>query len=387
MNAPDPWRNDKGIALVSALGAVCFLSIFATSLVLNAANEFKVCRSFRLDKVALYVAESGTEEARGRLGTIGDSGTPTGDWRTFIGESSEATSLFGYDSEDDDHSINDSLQTGFNYTVEVRHQTEADINTDLNTDGDLDDVVYWDDIDGDYSLEKNPTDGEPVDVITSRGMFAGVTKTITTEVRRHSLFFEPPAALYVNGPLVKNGTAGSAVGDYGGCTPVPDVITTNAATVGYEASDWPAGSSTPPWFVDDVANYYPISDVVDELCENADQMVYSGNNQTFGTVSDPTGIYCSGSDFAANGLDGYGILAINGNFVTGGNISWHGILLVTGASVYNGGGSKEIYGALLANAVAVINGTVDVNYDCNAIQALQDAHSRFGTFAWRRTDS
>ena len=109
MNAPDPWRNDKGIALVSALGAVCFLSIFATSLVLNAANEFKVCRSFRLDKVALYVAESGTEEARGRLGTIGDSGTPTGDWRTFIGESSEATSLFGYDSEDDDGSSHPQL--------------------------------------------------------------------------------------------------------------------------------------------------------------------------------------------------------------------------------------------------------------------------------------
>lgn len=385
MKILNPWNNQRGIALVTSLIFMGFMTIIVTSFVVSASSEFKSSRNFRVKKNALYVAEAGSEEARARMAALAQAGTPSGSWRTFVGDASEAAEVFGYNDQDSDHDINSSLQSDLNYTAVIRHQTEADINADLDGDGDDSDIVLWGDPNGDYNREKNITDGDPVEMITSQGIVGGAVKTVTVEARKGALFFEPPSALYVNGPLIKNGSAGAAVGDYNGCTPMPDVITTTAAFPGFEASNWPAATSAPPWLVDDESKIYPIVQVVDEACENADQMVYSGNNQTFGTVGNPTGVYCSNGDWDGSNLDGYGILAIKGNFVVSGNIAWHGIIFATGISVFNGGGSKEIYGAVMANAFATLNGNPEIYYDCDMINMLKNAHGRYGAYAWNDT--
>ena len=385
MNSIKPinLRNESGFALVTTLMVLSTLTLMLMATVMNAATEMKLCRDFKMRKSSLYWAESGIEEARGRLRSIRETGTFTKDWRAFIGEASKAAALFGYDSENSNHFLYDSLQEGMTYTAAIRHQTEADIGMDLNGDGDMNDVVLWGDTDGDYSSEKNPGIGVPVDLIWSEGAFANSWTMLSVETRRGSLFPDPPGAIYVDADLNKNGSAGWAVGSYPGCTPKPDVITTPSSAAGYEASDWSAGTSTPSWLVDDETDVYPINETVQMACASADAYINSGNNQTFGSSGDPYKIYCSNGDWSGNNLDGYGILAINGNFVTGGNIGWHGIIFVTGTATLNGGGHQSIYGAFLAGGSTTINGTPDVYYDCQEIAELADLHSSYQPHGWQ----
>ena len=109
-----------------------------------------------------------------------------------------------------------------NYTVKIKHKTDATGN-----------VLYWGDTDGDYDYEENFTDGKPIEIITSQGTKNGANKIVIIEARYEPAFFDPPAALYVNGNLEKNGVAGFAKGACPGCSPpctaVPDVVTTTNA--------------------------------------------------------------------------------------------------------------------------------------------------------------
>ena len=381
-----PCLNESGAVLIIGLIFMAILSIMGTAAYLTTSNELMISGNYKTAKAAFYAAEAGTEEARARLSDdIGQSGTPTKEWRAFIGDADSAESIFDYDSSDSDHSLVSSLQTDLVYTVMIRHKTEADIDNDMNSDGDKDDVVLWGDSDGDYVCQENLTEGRPIEIIASQGADNRANKTITIEVRSESLFFKPPAALYVNGNLTKNGVSGNAVGAYGTCDPMPDVITTTNASTPLEASDWPAGTSTPDWLINDETDIYPVGTIITQLCANFTQMISSGNNQTFGTVSSPSGIYCSNGDWSGNGLNGYGILAINGNFTTGGNISWHGIIIVSGISTFNGGGNQSIYGAVIANSVTTINGQPDIYYDCDFIDNLDEDNSRYEACSW--TDS
>ena len=383
-NKQSLWSDNRGVALVTSVIFMGIMSMVASAFMLNASSEFKTCRNFKKEKAALYIAEAGSEEARARLKALGDtSETPSGAWRAFMGDGSAATDRFGYNAENANHNLSASLQNEFSYTVMIRHQTESDVNGDLNGDGDQDDILLWGDTDGDYIAEKNLTDGYPVEIVLSQGTFDGLEKQIISEVRMDSLFFDPPAALYVNGPLVKNGASGEAVGAYSSCDPVPDVVTTTAAWGFFQASNWPAGTSSPAWLVDGEANVYPISDVVDQACDHPDATpIFSGNNQTYGSVDDPNGIYCSNGSWAGNNLDGYGILVVKGHLITGGNISWHGIVLVDGIALFSGGGHQSIHGAVLANSVAVINGQPDIYYDCQVIEELSSHYSSYETHSW-----
>jgi hypothetical protein len=50
----------------------------------------------------------------------------------------------------------------------------------------------------------------------------------------------------------------------------------------------------------------------------------------------------------AGGTQGCGILLVDGNLAVNGGFSWYGPVLVTGSITYDGGGNKNITGALLA---------------------------------------
>ncbi|MDP2644851.1 MAG: pilus assembly PilX N-terminal domain-containing protein [Desulfobacterales bacterium] len=393
MRSSEFLKNEHGIILVTSLMFVAILTILGATGYMITSSDLMISKNYRIAKEAHYVAEAGCEEARRRMGAVTQAGTPTKEWRGFIGSAAATASIFGYDSGNSDHQAPaSSLQSDLDYTVMIRHKTETDISTDLNSDGDMNDILRWGDPDGDYDHELNLTTGKPIEVVTCQGTAKSSVKKITIEIRNESLFFDPPAALYVNGNLDKNGVSGGAYGayNYPTCAKKPDIVTTTNAgacppppSKNCEANDWPAGGSSPKWLVNDVTDIYPISQVIAQLAGAATQTISSGTNQTFGSVSNKTGIYYSNGNWSGNNLDGYGILVINGDVTLGGNISWHGIVIISGVATFGGGGNQSIYGAVIANAATTIGGNPDVYYDCEVINDLDEANARYYASMWK----
>ena len=390
------YGNEKGFVLPLGLMFLAIIAILGTTAVIVTTTDLKIGSNYRASEQAFYAAEAGTEEARARLGDIGQTGIPDKDWRRFIGDAASATSIFGYDDTDTDHNLSASLQTNLDYTVKIRHKTEADIDNDLNSDGDKNDIILWGDSDGDYNYEINLTEGKPIEIITSQGTDSGANKIVTIETRHEPAFFDPPAALYVNGNLDKNDDAGYAKGACPGCSPactsVPDIVTTTNAgacppppTKTCEASDWLAGTSAPSYLVDDESDIYPVATVISQLSSKAENTIASGsyNNPTgWGSAGSPKISYCDGN-LTINGLTGYGILVVDGDFEAKGTIEWEGIIIVSGMTVLKGCGNLTITGALISDSITTISGTPKIQYDCNVINDLDDTFSNYAVYGWK----
>ena len=377
-------ENERGMALVTTLMFLVILFFLGVAAYMTTSSDLKISGYYRQSQSAFYLAESGIEETKGRLRSIyvdrfvKGSDVVDANWRYYIGDSSTLAAELGYGTGD---TLEDSL-SGMNIAVQLRLKTGADPNSDDTIPDDH--IVYWNgsaEIDGTV-----PPDGAyPIFIATSLGAKGDARKKIIAEIRGNSTFIKADAALYVNGNLTKNGTAGSAVGSYNtsaDCPAVADVITTPAADAPNEATDWPAGTSTPPVLYNN-GDVYPIATVMETIRSNYDQLVTSGNNQTFGTSVDDMGVFYCDGDFTGNGLNGYGILAVNGDFITGGNIEWHGLIIVLGESVFDGGGHQEIYGAMIANAVTTVNGTPDYWYDCSFLKTLKAVTPKFLVYSWK----
>ncbi len=150
---------------------------------------------------------------------------------------------------------------GMNYAVQLRLKTGADPNS--WGIGNSSQILYWN---GTAETPTYSRGAYPIFIVTSLGAKGDARSKIIAEMRGNSTFLAPNAALYVNGNLTKNGTAGSAIGSYNvdppDCPAVADVITTPAAAAPNQASDWPADTSDPAWLVDG-GSVYSIDDVVE----------------------------------------------------------------------------------------------------------------------------
>ena len=383
--APSILQGQRGLVLVVGLmflGILCVLGLTGAMLT---TTDLKISANHKESVQSTYSAIAGHAEARARLGngSIAQAGSPDASWRAFIGDATFAANVFGYDSTNPGHHIYPSIQSDLTYVVMIRHQVDGSGN-----------VLLWGDSDGDYVFEENLTTGDPIEIVTSCGSVGSARKKILVELKKEAPFYDPPAALYVNGNLDKNGASGEAVGNYNAaCVPVPDIVTTiNAGACPppwhktCEASDWPAGTSNPTaWLVDDEADVYPVAAVLDQLASIADNMVPPGhytNPTGWGSFSSPNEItYCNGN-LSVNNLTGYGILVVSGDLVLKGNISWYGIMLVRGPSSFSGGGHVSVYGAVVADTVVEINGQPDIYYDCNVIDTLEESNGSYQVVSW-----
>lgn len=376
--------GEKGFVLPVGLMFLGILCVLGSTAVIVTTTDLQIGANHKAGAQAVYSANAGYEEARARLanGSTGQVGIPEADWRSFIGDAASAASTFGYDSSNSDHFLYASLQNDLTYTVMIRHKVDASGN-----------IVLWGDSDGDYVFEENLTTGDPVEIVTSRGMAGGARKTVLVIIKKQTPFFEPPAALYVNGNLDKQNVSGEAVGSYNpACDPMPDIVTTTNAGAcppptgkNCEASDWPAGTSTPAWLVNDETDIYPVTTVVDQLGTIADNTIPPGhytNPTGWGSVASPSEIsYCNG-DLEVNGLTGSGILVVFGDLTLKGNISWNGIIMVKGTSTFSGGGHVSIYGAIVADSVTYIDGQPDIYYDCTVIENLENSNATYQMTSW-----
>ena len=83
MKYNDPIKNEKGVVLISGLVIMGILTIVGATAYMTTSSELDVSRNYRVAKKAFYAAEAGTEEARGRLKTIGEK-TPDPNWRATM---------------------------------------------------------------------------------------------------------------------------------------------------------------------------------------------------------------------------------------------------------------------------------------------------------------
>ena len=182
-----PLGCEKGSVLILSMIVSMLLVLLGMYSTSRSTIGSRIAANYKLSAQAFYVAQAGIEEARVRLPAICQAGAPTSSWRAFLGTEASAASLFGYDSSDPDQSIVASMQDDMDYTIEIRHKTEADLGSDLDGDGDMTDVVRWGYSDEDAAFVQNTTTGKPIDIITSVGKVSDSSDKIRVEVYRDAL--------------------------------------------------------------------------------------------------------------------------------------------------------------------------------------------------------
>jgi len=362
--------DEKGSTIVLTILCLFLLTIIGISSLSTSNFESNIVRNYSIATQAFYSADSGISTASVRLKEIAIDSNP--EWGTFIGDQDICETL-GYNPANSNHGLLPRNQDTVIYDIAIKHQLDGEGNT-----------LLWGDADGDYLNEINTSIGLPIEIVRSRGKYRGGISIVEAVMRSSPLFYEPGAALFVGGNLQNNGVSGSAEGEYNfACEPVPDIITTALADLDKRATDFTGDTGLVPLLIND-GTPYPIAMILEYLRENKTQLIESGNNQVFGSESDTRGIYFCDGDFTGNNINGYGILAVSGDLVTGGNITWKGLVFVGGNSVYNGGGSKQVYGATLVNGDVLINGTVDFKYDCQIVKDIFDLHSKYKILSWKQ---
>jgi len=363
-------KNEKGSTILILLMMVLLMTVAGIASLKTSIFESQIVRNHSIAVQAFYSAESGLSTAAARLKDIAIDSSP--EWRTFIGDQDICETL-GFNPENLNHSLLARSQDSIFYNLVIKHKLDEEGNT-----------LFWGDTDGDYLNEINTSIGDPIEIVRSRGEYQGGVAIVEAEMRHAPLFFLPNAALFVGGDLENSGVSGSAEGEYNkDCETenVYDIITTAMAAEGKTAIDY-TGDTGEEAKLENNGKLYPIAMILERLAGKKIQRIESGNNQVFGSESDPSGIYFCDGDFKGNNISGYGILAVRGDLVTSGNITWKGLVIIGGNSIYNGGGSKQVYGATLINGNAIINGTVDFKYDCRVINDLFKLGSNYEIISW-----
>ncbi len=95
--------------------------------------------------------------------------------------------------------------------------------------------------------------------------------------------------------------------------------------------------------------------------------------------------------FTGGAPDGAGIWVIDGDLDMAGNMTFTGIVIVTGTVYFRGGGgSKMIKGALISGAAALdnvdVNGTIDLLYSSGAVSEAANAFARYVMVSWEQID-
>jgi len=73
---------------------------------------------------------------------------------------------------------------------------------------------------------------------------------------------------------------------------------------------------------------------------------------------------------------------VKGDLSFSGKIIWHGLIIATGSVTFSGGGTKNIYGAVMGGDVADLVGTVNIFYDSCEIDNANGSY-RYSTFRWK----
>ena len=267
----------------------------------------------------------------------------------------------------------------------ITHWTEVD-----PSDG-IEKVLLYGDENGDYLNEINFTTGKPLMKIQGTGTFriktvrAGGKSVLESGWIWEPLFVDPQAALRVRSNVNGNGVSGSILGEPkagSSCGEVVDImydIWGGTIEYGGDLGIHPR--------IEASTGIYPMSVVEPVIKKKATiNMIGSMNideSEIITSEENPGIVYINGDGKTTN-LTGFGVLFVNGNFEFAGNLDWNGLILVNGDLTFSGGGTKTIDGAVVAFGDAVaLNGSVDIQYDCDLLKDLNDLHSGYKRVYWK----
>ena len=418
------YGNEKGMVLPLGLMFLAIIAILGTTAVVVTTTDLKIGSNYRASEQAFCAAEAGIEEARARIrGTssildnpdyAGDPATnPDATWSAYILTSNTWTT-----SDDPNYDSNyqnyiptttshtataitaNSLQSNISYWVKIRHKREADLlSGETYTDGGstANDILYW----GyrttssttleEFTASANPDNALPIEIVRAYGSSpsGGSTKIIELHVRRS---MGPPIVGALYGDTVGGNGNVTVTGDdnCGSASSVPAVAYATAETLsggGSVSLTSTAGATS------DIGSALNITQYVDALQSKA-TVVLTGDEQNY-DVGGPTDyqiIYCDATVLAPDQeLDlknigqvtgAYGTLVVRGDVNFGGSISWNGLIIVDGNCNFSGGGTRTIYGAVMANSTATLQGTVNIHYDSCEVDKAQNDFS-YSLARWR----
>lgn len=357
-------KNEDGYAIVVVLCVLAILTLIGTSSIQTAITEQNIATNSQIYYMNFYAAESGI--AHGPMWAKYDPNYPESEWSNvdFVGTDGG------------------NLPNGTEYDFNVYPKTGVD-PSDGNTK-----VLRYGDEDGDYLNEINYTVGPPLIKVISDGTHTGRGGLARIEANFifNPIFMMPDAALRVNSNVDGNGVSGSIIGEHipgSSCGDVTDImydIAGGTIEYGGDLGDTP--------LIEQSTGMYPIPLIKPVILKRATMKIVGSNNLDEGSIvtseSDPGVIYISG-DAKTTNLNGYGILFVDGNFEFAGSLDWHGLIIINGDMTFSGGGTKTIYGAVIGSGDAIaINGSVDIQYDCDALSALHDNFSGYRMMSWRQ---
>jgi len=357
-------QNENGYVIIIALMILSILTIIGTASLRTSITETQISTNSLIYHMNFYAAESGI--ALGPLWAHHDSNYPKSEWSNvdFVG------------TDGGDHS------NGTRYVFEVYPKTGVD-----PSDGDTK-VQRYGDEDGDYLNEINFTVGPPLIKVESHGTHIGRGGDTAIEANYifSPIFMMPDAALRVHSNVDGNGVSGSIIGENpsgSSCGDVADIM----YDVGGGVIEYGGDLGDTP-LITESGGMYPIPLIRPLILKRATQEIVGSNNIDEGSIvtsaDDPGVIYIEG-DAKATNLVGHGILFVNGNIELAGSLGWTGIIIVNGDMTFSGGGTKTIIGAVIGGGDAVaLNGSVDIQYDCDVLSALHDQFSNYRMTSWRQ---
>jgi hypothetical protein len=257
--------------------------------------------------------------------------------------------------------------------------------------------------------------GVPIYILKSYGFTAdGGNKVLEVELKK-SPGYDPPSALYSEMPVHVHGSSTYINGNdvCGTTNNKPGVITTTTTTPPITESGNPSIDGSPPKVTQASIPppiRLPIKEMLDYLKGDADFKYSHSGNQTLTGYPDSWGTPTSSGTsvpitytgpmnivyFNMQGTNtlkltghsrGAGILLIEGNLEINGEFTWYGVILVTGAVNYAGGGQKNVTGGIMAGENATIEtdigGNSGIIYCSGVSNKLKDIVPPLKITRWR----
>jgi Tfp pilus assembly protein PilX len=356
-------KNENGLILIAALCLIATLLLVGISTFTVTSTDVKIGSNFKTNQTALQVAMAGTEQARETLRAQNSASTTKTDFSEELAARVGANGVLnGYTSSTDDSPLASSstLVSGYTFNAYLTNDsTEGSLNT---TDADGKAVII--------SVATGPNNAKAV---------------VTTTIQIYSLSASAPATIYSKDNLTISGSAITISGSDGspecGGNALATIYTMDPATTTQNGHPTLTGTpSTPQHGTSDI----DLDAYVNALSASAAYtLTEDASNATYGSPTNFVTVYADAAGTQADGeirlnnVTGYGILLVKGDLQLAGNITWNGLIIVTGKIITTGGGSnaKNIQGQIYSGKSnlgdSAVSGSVTVGYNsCNIKNAL-----------------
>jgi len=409
-------KSRQGFALVAALLLVVVVGIVAATVLQTTSTEITISGNQRRAVQEFYAAEAGLAEGqarlRNRLGAeqffISDLGQPANPfWSAYIltsstwkpnddqNFSSQYLNLIPQPGNPTSTTVHpNSVQSALSYWVKLRHKTEDDAeqaghrtSTPHYFDGDgststhrspnVGNVIYfgYPNIDATVSVPfttQGSTPWLPIELITSNGGNDVGGVLLEAEVV-HPAGPNHLGALYAEGDVVLLGQSGILNGHdaCGIVSSLPSVYSGSTVTQGptVQFDGIPATPVQGSVVLDLVQS-------MGDLSRGAISIQADLLNQELGTSSVPETYLATVSELPNSSrllirnTVGYGILLVDGAAILEGQVSWQGMIIVTGDLFIQGDGAViNVKGGIWARSVQQTMGSLNIQYDSCQIQA------------------